>query len=82
MTTVRIDTGNADAPSLLIIRDSYMDSLSPFLFAHFSEIHVLDLRYYKTSLQDYISANSIDNILVCYSVANFSTDANIFLAGK
>lgn len=75
-----IETGNDDAPSLLILRDSYMDALSPFLTAHFSKIHILDLRYYKTSLQSYIAENNIDNILVCYNVKNFCEDGNIFLA--
>lgn len=75
-----IETGNTDAPSLLIIRDSYMDSMSPFLFEHFSTIHIIDLRWYKTSLNAYIQSKDIDNILVCYSVPNFSTDVNIFMA--
>lgn len=74
-----IQTENTDAPSLLIIRDSYMDSLSPFMFEHFSNIHIIDLRYFRTSLSAYIQQNNIDNILVCYSVANFSTDGNIFM---
>ncbi len=74
-----IETRNADAPSLLILRDSYMDAMSPFLTAHFSKIHVIDLRYYKTSLRAYIEENSIDNILICYNVKNFSEDGNIFL---
>jgi len=79
-----IKTKNTDAPSILIIRDSYMDSLIPFLQNNFSEIHVMDLRYYKTQLaqstvSDYIKANGIDEVLVCYSVYNFGTDTNLFL---
>lgn len=75
---IEIDTGNADAPSLLVIRDSYMDSLSPFLFPHFSNISIMDLRYYKTSPKAYIEEKGFDDILVCYSVPNFVTDGNIF----
>lgn len=75
-----IETETHDAPSLLILRDSYMDALSPFLTAHFSKIHIIDLRYYKTSLQAYLEANEIDRILVCYNVKNFAEDGNIFLA--
>ncbi len=77
----RIITGN-DGPSVLIVRDSYADSLAPHLLGSFSEIHLLDLRYYRASLSDYIAANSIDNVLVLYSVTNFSTDVNLFLLGK
>ncbi len=76
---VVLETGEADKPVLLVIRDSYMDSLTPFLLEDFSEIHVLDLRYYRQSLQSYIEDNGVDAVLVCYSVANFSTDANLFL---
>ena len=79
---IQIETGNRDAPSLLIIRDSYTDSLTPFLLENFSKIEILDLRYYKQSLADYIEGNPPDEILVCYSVSNFMTDTNIFLAGR
>lgn len=77
---LEIETGN-DGPSLLILRDSYTDSMSPFLFEHFSSISILDLRYYKTSLRAYMAESSFDNVLICYSVPNFSTDLNIFLMG-
>ena len=76
-----IETGNEDKPSLLILRDSYTDSLIPFLLDNFSEIHVLDLRYYRASLKAYMEQNNFDNVLVCYSVSNFCSDSNIFLLG-
>ena len=73
-----VKTPNTDKPKLLIIRDSYADSLVPFLTPHFSEIHLVDLRYYKLSLSDYIQQNDIDQALVLYSVPNFVTDSNLF----
>lgn len=73
-----VKTPNADKPKLLIIRDSYTDSLVPFLTPHFSEIHLIDLRYYKLSIADYIQQNGIDQALVLYSVPNFVTDSNLF----
>ena len=72
-----VKTGNADKPKLLIIRDSYSDSLVPFLTPHFSEIHLIDPRYYKLSASQYIADNGIDQALVLYSVPNFVTDANL-----
>lgn len=84
LLTIRTD--QTAAPKILILRDSYMDSLLPFLQEHFSEIHVMDLRYYKTqlmnsSVSDYILENNIDEVLICYSLATFGTDTNIFLLG-
>ncbi len=82
-----VKTKNTDAPSLLVIRDSYMDSLTPYLQNDFSEIHIMDLRYYKTKLMDstvvdYVKENNIDEVLVCYSVYNFGTDTNVFFMGQ
>lgn len=82
-----VTTENEDAPSLLVIRDSYFDSLTPFLQDDFSDIHIMDLRYYKTqimnsSIKEYVEKNDIDEVLVCYSVNNFGTDTNIFLLGQ
>lgn len=72
-----VKTPNADKPKLLIVRDSYTDSLVPFLTPHFSEIHLIDLRYYKFSAAEYIQQHGIDQVLVLYSVDNFVKDSNL-----
>ena len=72
------NTNNPDGPKLLIIRDSYADSLVPFLTTHYSEIHLIDPRYYHLSVKDYVEQNGIDQALVLYSVPNFVTDGNMF----
>ena len=59
-----------------MVRDSYSDSLAPFLSQTFSEIHLLDLRYYRTSAAQYAEENDMDMIFVCYSVENFIKDTD------
>ena len=76
---VILRTGNEDLPSLLLIRDSYSDSLSPFLLRHFSEVHLLDLRYFRSSVSAYVRENSIDQVCVIYSVKDFCEDGNLAL---
>ena len=66
---------------MLVVRDSYSDCLAPFLTQNFSEIHLWDLRYNKTSLKGYVEEHNIDMVLVLYSTANFTTDANLFMLG-
>ena len=74
---------NPDAENgrLLVIRDSYADCLAPFLSEAFQEVHLFDLRYNNTSLKKYVADNGIDQVLVLYSAANFSTDQNLFKLG-
>jgi len=69
-----VKTGHTDKPKLLIVRDSYTDSLVPFLTAHFSEIHLVDPRYFRLSVAQYIKNNGIDQALVLYSVPNFTSE--------
>ena len=77
-----IRTGREGLPSLLIVRDSYADSLVPFLLDSFSEIHLLDLRYYRESVSDYVSAGEIDKVLILISTENFMTDASLLLLDR
>ncbi len=72
-----ISTEHVDLPKLLVIRDSYFDSLAPFLTEHFSQIHVVDFRYNRGNVEKYIKDNGIENVLIIYSLANFHEDKNI-----
>ncbi len=72
-----IKSQNTDAPKLLVIRDSYTDSLAPFLTENFSEVHLYDLRYNRNSVKQYVEDNGIDSVVVMYSISNFATDTNL-----
>ena len=71
-----------DGPKVLVIRDSYSDSLAPFLTERFSEVHLFDPRNNLTSVKDYVAQNGIDSVIVLYSFQNFATDQNLFVLGR
>lgn len=62
---------------LLIIKDSYANSLIPLLANHYKIIHVIDPRYYGTSISDYIKENNIEDILFIYNVNSIDEDTGI-----
>ncbi len=68
-----------DGSRLLLVRDSYSDALAPFLAQRFSEVHLLDLRYYRAPVSAYAAENGIGDIAVVYSVQNFISDVNLVL---
>lgn len=72
----------ASAEKLLLVRDSYSDSMAPFLSRYFSEVHLLDLRYCRTSVAQYARENGVDRIFVCYSVENFVKDLDAVFLGQ
>ena len=71
-----------DGPKVLVLRDSYSDSLAPFLTERCSEVHLFDPRNNLTSVKDYVAQNDIDTVLVLYSFANFVTDPNLFVLAR
>ena len=59
---IKISDG-AEKPRLLVIKDSYFNSLAPFLCRHF-ELDVIDLRYFSGSVAEYAREQGIDWILI------------------
>lgn len=72
---------NPDASNgkILVIRDSYTDSLAPFLALDYQEVHLFDLRYNRVPITQYVAQNGIDQVLVLYSNSNFATDSNLVM---
>ncbi len=71
----QINKGNKE--KLLIIKDSFAHSLTPFLADHFSEIVMIDMRYYKQSISQLIEDNDFTQMLFVYSIDNLGTDSDI-----
>ncbi|PEF33614.1 DHHW family protein [Bacillus wiedmannii] len=74
---IKITNTNANGKKLLVVKDSYANSILPFLAAHFSEIYVVDLRYYKDNVQKLIKQQQIHDMLMLYNATTFFEDASI-----
>ena len=64
---------------LLVIRDSYSNCLGGFLAESYGEVVLIDLRYYRQAVSELVKQEGFDDILICYSCANFLTDTNLML---
>lgn len=78
---MNIKTDALNNKKILVIKDSYANSFIPFLVNHYSEIAVLDLRYVKTSIKEYVDPDKYDQTLFLYNASTFSQDSNIKMAG-
>lgn len=76
-----IKTNGENNEKILVIKDSYANSFIPFLTQHYSEITVIDLRYVKTSICDFVDPNDYDQTLFLYNASTFAEDKNIKIAG-
>ncbi|MFM9278698.1 DHHW family protein [Paenibacillus jiagnxiensis] len=74
---IRIETGQTNGKKLLVVKDSYANSFIPFLLKHFSEIDVVDLRYYDGDLTAFVNEHGIREMLLLYNASTFSEDPSI-----
>lgn len=62
---------------LLILKDSFAHALTPFLADHYSEIVMVDMRYYKQSITQLMNNKDFDHVLFLYSIDNLGTDTDL-----
>lgn len=74
VTTVK-NPDNKGKEKLLVIKDSFSHCLAPFLSEKFSQITLVDMRYYKKSVsEEIVKKDKFDKVLICMSMDNFLED--------
>ncbi len=69
-----------DLGKLLVLKDSYAHIMTPYLSNHFSEIILVDLRYYYDSVSQLIESEEISHVLYLYSLDTLMEEKNfVFL---
>ena len=69
--------GSGKSGKLLLIKDSYGNTFSQFPVEDYVEVHVIDLRFFKGDVVEYVKENGITDTLVLYGTQNFAKDMNI-----
>ncbi len=67
----------ADAPTLLLVKDSFGNTLAPLLIASYKKVVLVDPRYYRGSVADLCREHRADEILFCYSLERICTDLSL-----
>lgn len=65
-----ISTSVKNGKHLLVLKDSFANCFIPFLTEDYETIHVVDPRYFKQSLADYMDEKNINECLVLCSLQN------------
>lgn len=74
----QVEIHNPSAPkgTLLLIKDSYAHCFTTFLAGHYETIYMLDLRYYRGSITDFIAEHGVEEVLFFYGTSTLLTDTN------
>lgn len=70
-------TGGKGDKRLLLIKDSYANSMVPFLSENYGEITMVDLRYASVGQLGSLGADGFDDILILYNAAGFSGEMSV-----
>lgn len=63
---------------LLILKDSYANSMIPFFTYNYEEIYVVDLRYYGDSVSELMKEKGINSVFILYNFDTFMTDNHFY----
>ncbi len=78
-TCVEIENENVESDAVLVvIKDSYANSIIPFLAHHYHKIYVFDTRYYKEGPSHFLSEHAeVTDVLLLYNMNTIDTDSGI-----
>lgn len=58
----------------LIIKDSYANCFAQFCIDDYEETYMIDMRFFRGNVSEYIEKNGITEVLVLYNIPNFAAD--------
>lgn len=68
-----------DGSTALVVKESFGNAFVPFLVDHYSKVYVIDYRYYKSSILDFVKSNNVEDVIY---VNNISATRNSSLISK
>lgn len=69
--------GSRTGRNLLLVKDSFANCFTPLVAEDYDNVYMIDLRFFRGDMQEYMEANNITDVLVLYNVSNFISDKNI-----
>jgi len=70
--TIRSNAGTGR--SIAVIKDSYANAMIPFLIPHYDRIYMIDMRYFRQNVNQYLDERHVDDILFLYGVTTLTED--------
>lgn len=72
-----INNSNPNGDKLLVIKDSFAQCLVPFLVNHYSEVDMIDLRYYLDPVSELVNEKQYDRILFLFGISSLTESSDI-----
>ena len=68
---------NQNGKTLLILKDSYAHCFATFAIEHYEKIVMVDMRYYRESVQQVVNTYGVTELLCLYGAENLATSTDL-----
>lgn len=68
-----------DGPRCVVVKESFGNAMVPFLVDHYSRIYVIDYRYWKGDLTEFVAEKGADDLIFLNNLSMIRSD---YLVGK
>ncbi len=58
-----------DGSSCLLVKESYGNCFAPFLVDHYETVYIIDFRYAKVNVVDYVKQNNIKDLIIMNNIS-------------
>lgn len=77
LTVLNSSCEKASDKKIAVVKESYGNAFVPFLTYNYSQVHVVDFRYFEQNFADYCKTNGIDEVLFINGVMSANTQIQI-----
>lgn len=71
------NTGSSGGRSAILVKESFGNAFAPFLFDSFTDVYVVDFRYYTGALTDLIKSTGADTVIFLNNTFSANTEGQI-----
>ena len=66
-----------DGSACVVIKESYGNAFVPFMVDHYNYVYVIDYRYYKGKLKDFVTENKVKDVIFINNIMATGTSLRI-----
>ncbi len=75
---MKVENENSETDkAVIVIKESYGNAFAPYLTPHYKQTYILDPRYFKGNLVDFINENNIDDVVFINNIFAANTQMHV-----
>ncbi len=78
---VEINTSVKNGKTIVVMKDSYANSMIPFLVNNYEHIIMVDTRYYNSGISQFVNERDVDEVLLLYNIQTFVNEKSFLKFG-